>query len=140
MNAIERKRFIKLADFLEELPEQDFYFGDVVKCGTHECGTVCCAIGWTPRIFPDLVRWRKECPNGKVDGLEMNGVEADYDEVAETAFGIPRGMAENLFCPHAQYCVHGSIKNLNSFSSPKDVAAMMRQFLSLVDAGEIKVF
>lgn len=54
------RRLLKLADFLEELPPEKFNFFEVVSSGEHNghtCATVACAIGWTPKVFPRLVKW-----------------------------------------------------------------------------------
>lgn len=59
-NAIFHQRLEALADFLDRLDPEKFYFGLTVSEWSQgaNCGTVCCAIGWTPQLFPDLVVWR----------------------------------------------------------------------------------
>ncbi len=43
----------RLSAFLKELDEDRFYVGEWQNKG-ELCGTVCCSIGWTPTIFPEL--------------------------------------------------------------------------------------
>lgn len=54
-------RLLKLCAFLDTLPPEKFHYRCVVKEARrhrkHICGTVCCAWGWTPRVFPKLVKW-----------------------------------------------------------------------------------
>ena len=51
------ERLLKIADFLEELPPEKFNFRDYVSESKNDCGTVCCAIGWLPKIFPEDFYW-----------------------------------------------------------------------------------
>ena len=50
-----------LADFLDTLPEEQFEFDAVVsewdRTKDKPCGSVCCAIGWAPMVFPELIKW-----------------------------------------------------------------------------------
>lgn len=82
-------RLLKLADFLEELPPEKFNFFKVVSRGEHNghtCATVACAIGWTPKVFPRLVKWHylkgiayfqvrnlkdEQLPGGECSGVAM---------------------------------------------------------------------
>ena len=52
-------RLNKLADFLQKLPRTHFDFSrvcDLIKPSkTNQCGTVGCAMGWTPTVFPRLI-------------------------------------------------------------------------------------
>lgn len=57
-----KKRLLKLADFLEKLPRKLFDIG-IIREGTHtnleeamECGTKACAVGWCPTVFPRLCK------------------------------------------------------------------------------------
>jgi hypothetical protein len=43
----------QLIEFIRELPDEQFDFSRIVKeVDRHECGTVCCAAGWLPKVFP----------------------------------------------------------------------------------------
>jgi hypothetical protein len=58
MNKTYFKRLEKLADFLDKLPREKFNFADLVsEIDKKGCGTVCCAIGWTPKVLPHLVKF-----------------------------------------------------------------------------------
>ena len=51
----------KLITFLQKLPDEKFNFSNLVTEYTgvddHRCGTVCCAYGWFPEIFPKDFKW-----------------------------------------------------------------------------------
>lgn len=57
---IGNKRLLKVATFLRTLKPKQFYFGKFVHSFDvkKECGTVCCAYGWLPKIFPRSWEWR----------------------------------------------------------------------------------
>jgi hypothetical protein len=56
MEAIHKERLLKLADFLDTIPEKSFYFGSWVENWKGEqamspsCGTTACAFGWATAI------------------------------------------------------------------------------------------
>jgi hypothetical protein len=118
----------KLAKFLEELPPEEFDF-DIIKCGT-----VACAIGWTPRVFPRLVKWH---PRWYPGGLEASGrtvgVVRGFMGVATHLFGISSFNADRLFSSYPGYGnrIHESIPLLGGDATPKQVAAGLRMFLEL---------
>ena len=51
-------RLLKLADFLETVPENQFDMNVWVHLGNKtslgDCGTAGCALGWATKIFPEL--------------------------------------------------------------------------------------
>lgn len=53
------ERLEKLCQFLDTLPGPKFDFTYYVskRDARTGCGTVCCAIGWCPAVFPDEWRW-----------------------------------------------------------------------------------
>ena len=53
-------RLQKLADFLLELPADRFDYSAWVEEDDGECGTVCCAIGWMPKVDPKKWKWKKD--------------------------------------------------------------------------------
>ena len=64
-------KVLKLADFLDNLPEKYWDFGKIMACDelyfeetvSHNfqeepnCGAVGCAVGWAPAAFPDELMW-----------------------------------------------------------------------------------
>ena len=66
MDNLEAKRLRKLINFLKKLDPKKFDFGDIRR-EDPDCGTVACAFGWTPKLFPKLVTVDKhgciECRN-----------------------------------------------------------------------------
>lgn len=135
MNTIERARFVKLVEFLEDLPIERFNFAQVVSAfdDQKDCGTVCCAMGWTPRLFPDFVQWSRlgECL------VDAGNQRIAYEQAALILFGIHPDIAIDLFAPDQQHEVSKKLDICGEFATPGDVAFMLNQFLALVDSGEI---
>lgn len=134
----QRERFFQLIKFLERLPKKKFNFGHVVESvDENNCGSVCCAIGWTPALFPDLVQW-----NGKSRtpwALSTNGNWAYYPDVASELFGIDPSIAGDLFTPEDQGFIHPELGCVYEDESPKRVASVMRKFDKLLKEGKIKI-
>lgn len=139
MNTRERKRLEKLILFLDNLEPERFDFNEVVVARDSKgCGTVCCAIGWTPAVFPRLVRWTSPpCASVQLKKDEFN--THFYYHTASVLFGLPGGVCKHLFCPSGQRRIHKSLPNCGMRSCPKEVAAMLRKFLELWDAGKINL-
>lgn len=59
--SVYNKRLLKLAAFIEKLPEKKFDIHSMVaKKNKHgDCGTVCCIAGWLPKVFPGNWYWKK---------------------------------------------------------------------------------
>lgn len=139
MNTIERERMEKLIAFLDVLEPEKFNFDYTVRDWTpSHCGAVCCAMGWTPKIFPNEVAWTQS-------GVAMNTPRTDhhrgigYDEVASELFGLSYLMAEDLFSPLGQSEIHADLAHMGFDATPQDVAAMLRKFLELLYAGQIEL-
>lgn len=129
MNA---KRLLKLADFLNVLPKEKFNYGVVVMGDdlprkTFDCGSVACAMGWTPVVFPRLAKYVKH-ENGDVEiALCTSRYAQSYPEVAEELFDIPSHIAVGLFAAGNQHVVHE--ESLDFDASPKQVASLIRRFV-----------
>jgi len=128
---VDKEKLSMVIKFLKELLPAHFYLGQVRK----ECGTVCCAIGWFPSIFPDECRYsdlHKHTPN------EVNGVH--YSKVVEDIIGIEKGLAKLLFSPCTGESQFSDIKGITLckwYADPNEVAEMLEEFLELLDKGEI---
>jgi len=126
------KRMEKLADFLDKLPRRQFYFGDIIDTWDWKkgCGSVCCAIGWTPMVFPKFIKWTES--KGNVETEKNYG----YVRVAAETFGITPSHAKDLFTPGTQ--VNLNLNYLNGDSTPKQVAKMLRKYMKKVRNGDYK--
>lgn len=116
-------RLEKLAAFLDKLPRKKFDFSDVVTAFDPEkyCGTVGCAIGWTPAVFPDLVEWGRNCYGANVFLRATH--RGGYNHVAENLFGVTYDESEKLFSPYCEACP------LGVGATPKQVAREIRKFI-----------
>ena len=132
---LNKPRLTKLIDFLKQLPEEKFDFNRVI----HKCGTVACAIGWTPSVFPDLVTTirihgdiRLQLKSGDPEDWQL------YPEVAEELFNINEYVAADLFSPQWQHRLHPDLTELDFEATPKEVAQMLEKFIDLVQQGKIE--
>ena len=96
----------------------------------HNCGSVCCAIGWLPAFDKTgSVVWDTE---GK--DIELKGFpEYCYYHVAEHYFGLNDIDAEIIFSPYMQeHLVGFSPKdNLPGQATPKQVADLIRKYVEI---------
>jgi hypothetical protein len=125
-------RLEKLAQFLDQLPNYKFDFSTVVSSSAGGCGTVCCAIGWLPAVFPDLVRWApfdersKHCDVFTIRGI---GVADSHFDTAERVLGVTGIESSWLFTPGSNYEEPPPWgQPLRSTALPKEVAAAIRTF------------
>ena len=133
MKSFEKKRMLKLADFLDKLPRQKFYFGSVVDGPDIprkelDCRSTACAIGWCPVVFPSL------CEYGSVDDwypirMKGNHYGSDFTDIAKSLFGITYVEAVSLFAPNEKN--HGGLKTLSEKATAKQVAANLRKFIAI---------
>lgn len=131
MNA---KRLLKLADFLDTLPLAKFDFGVIaqqegkpmraaLRAGKTRCGTVGCAIGWMPAVFPRGLRWDERRYKSYPDVVLRSDPDCIDFAAAATWFGITRSAAEQLFTPGAGY------SGLPENATPKQVARHIRKWV-----------
>jgi hypothetical protein len=128
-------RMRRLIKFLRNLPAENFNFAYVsaggikkgVKLGNRECGAVGCAIGWTPRVFPNIVEY---APRSENKFIFVNGVGGpeNYRRVAEKLFGIDFSTAHALFTPNCQSLLEG-LTDLSIHATSNEVADMLEEFL-----------
>ncbi len=142
MKYFHKQRLLKLCDFLEQLPRTHFDFSVVAKkSGKHQCGTVGCAIGWTPQVFPRLMKW---LPLRKGDGDQLRIAPKDaqrehqYETIARSLFGLSRDHSHDLFTPLSSvYVDRGDqsivLESLDFDATPKQVAKRLRRFLKVME-------
>lgn len=131
------QRLLKLADFLEKLPRKKFDFRTVITGPKPprkelDCGSVACAMGWTPAVFPRLVEayvFSDEDPeNIEMDvRLKADKECDDYCTVAEELFGLDEKSATGLFTPGHQDYINEP--TLYGTATPKQVAALIRRYV-----------
>ena len=131
------RRLNKLASFLDDLPRKKFYFGEVVRDGdvSAVCGTVCCAMGWAPKVFPRLVEWFRSPYGGRLS-IRMLGQdkEGSYVVIASILFDITCEEAARLFSPgEIRPWVLGT--GLGRHTAPALVAKSIRRFIEWKRAG-----
>lgn len=94
----------KLADFLRTLEDEQFYFGSVVADADEDgCGTVCCAMGWAPAVFPKETHWH--C--GELYWNKSSNIMMCYDDIAAGLFNAPLCEMNALFSPNQQRDIDG---------------------------------
>jgi len=140
--AINSKRLLKLADFLDELPPSHFDFTKVRVTGQktehNECGTVGCAVGWCPTVFPRACRITKMFKSAwepnvsrvgrmNVDGKSMLVDIGSHGEIADRLFSLPIGHGFALFTHEEMSPASGS--ELPASATPKQVAARIRTYV-----------
>lgn len=138
MFEVNKKRMLKLIDFLMKLEPEKFDFNDVVADWDENlCGTVCCAVGWFPEIFPNYAYYIESSVPG-VAQISIDGVnEAYFANAAKEILGISVTVARLLFAPNCQSDVSLDLEDCNAASSPTKVAVMLQKFCYLVEKGEI---
>lgn len=88
INSVQANRLVKLANFLENLPDEMWDYSvirtqDKRVCKTDKatkisCGTTACAIGWTPNVFPEHI-----------------GSKVEYDSVYDTVIDLTVYLKKN---------------------------------------------
>lgn len=128
MKTFHKNRLLKLADFLDNLPRKKFFFGDVVNefDEKNHCGSVCCAVGWCPTVFPRHWKWTGDTFDDYYVGLKES--TTFWDEDAAEFFGIDINEACGLFYPGS---TRPWARNtmLADEATPKQVAKSIRQFV-----------
>ena len=135
MNATGKRRLLKLADFLSKLPKQKFDFTlfgdergkpmlDALAAGKTACGTVGCAIGWAPAVFPRSLRWLRSRNRGNtaVDvGFCDVRTKRDSFKTAARFFSLTSEEVRYVFSPFEG--------PLPETATPKRVAQHIRRFV-----------
>lgn len=124
-------RLRKLAAFIGNLkPRQLDLSVPIREADKDGCGTVCCAIGWTPAVFPSLIRWSDPRLN------RMFG----WHKVATELFGIELADHRLRFVsksdgdtvPDLGVLFTGNGYGGNDRPAPKRVAAMLNHYATLL--------
>lgn len=128
-----KDRLLKLVDFLNNLDEDKFDFEEIVGDYNNElnCGTLCCAIGWLPRVFPNLVEWSNDASD-RLRCVEEE-IEEGFQDVAENVFDLCPHEVSYLFVPNTNQAQRASeipgFKLLGGEATPKEVARNIVVFI-----------
>lgn len=128
-------RLRKLADFLDTLKRDAFNFGTLVDDwdwngrGRRQpgCGTVACAWGWAPHVFPRLLEWRAGTPM-----IRARAVCGPWYWNASDFFGLNTREVLHLFSPGQVPWNKGPVYRN---ATPKQVAASIRRYVAWKKAG-----
>lgn len=129
MHHVHKRRLLKLAAFLDTLPRAKFDFSIIarqdglpflkaLKAGDKACGTVACAVGWMPAVFPRAFRWDT---GGTVYPKNLSGVTGLDLYAAGQFFGLPDNDINYLFTPDSS--------GLREKATPKQVARHIRRYV-----------
>jgi len=132
MNKEEKARFLKLRDHLFHMDPWKFDFATLQK--QTSCGTVGCATGEFPKIWPEIFEYRNKENEyweiGKIGEAEL----CDGGDLVEF-LGMPREHRD-IFYPGFQKEVHKELPLCGYSATPIEVAAMMDKYLELFPANE----
>jgi hypothetical protein len=128
---IHKARLLKLADFLDTIPRQKFNINYITNiCGDielsnksikdPECGSVGCAIGYCPVVFPRLFKYYRRITSithPEVICIKTGKVNF---EAVEDVFGLAMGESQQLF---------SAVSYIGKRSTPHAVAQNIRKFV-----------
>ncbi len=146
----------KAAAFVEKLNPKHFDLSDVVAQWDkgHTCGTVCCVVGYAPKIFPDRCKY---APYDSDSALLLDGQAVYWDDIAKEIFGLADDEITELLTPgdtlqwfstDAAFMHENDVeyqrdegvpaKDLKKYrpASPKNVAASIRAFIKFKKTGK----
>jgi hypothetical protein len=119
LSATGKRRLLKLAAFLDELPRRKFDFGFF---GNPACGTAGCAIGYCPIAFPRFWKVVDETP------VTRNCPYSGAGRGAAKFFGLSQNDVDYLFYPELRDAV--KMCPLLRTATPKAVAKHIRSFIA----------
>ncbi len=152
--AVGNRRLLKLADFLDALPDERFEFNHFVDESVWEgkldlsCGTTACAMGWatTMPMFRKLgLRMLKPDPfRNATPGIVGDDCHITYDgdtevracdRACERLFGLAPKETEQLFIPD----YYGARGGLGEHATRKEVSDNIRAFVASPGRGNGRV-
>jgi hypothetical protein len=121
-----------LIAFLKNLDKSKFDINHIISQYDYknQCGTVCCAIGWFPAIFPEECQWYES-------ELFIHGKSKIFSKIAHDVLGIPERHADVLFSPFDivkshDHCMKVSMPYITLCdyrSTPLEVAEMLERYV-----------
>ena len=148
---IYRERLLRLADFLDTVPDERFDFGvwagqDWGGKADLSCGTVACALGWATALpeFQALGMRLARAGDGNIavttSRAKPIATWIASVEAADAVFGLDDDEVEHQFTPtddeeeDLDDDDYGSDGRLSSDAGPRDVAEHIRRFLEKVSS------
>lgn len=129
---LQRANRARLLQFLRyECHPEQFVFGEVAK--HNECGTVGCAIGWTPKLFPNQVCWsfRKDQPEVCfVDKPATEDEWYDYKDIGAALFGLRVDVSYEAFTPDL-FAGDTAFPEAGQLATPQQVADRLEYVFAL---------
>lgn len=133
-NYVYKRRLLKLADFLQELPRKRFDYGHWVGdnwggAADLSCGTTACAWGWATTIplFRKLgLRLKYRTKNSIAAYVGMIEVPKKFDTPSAAASRI----LDLAYNEYLKLFVPGHDKTLSYHATPKQVAKHIRNFVA----------
>lgn len=144
-NHVYKNRLLKLADFLDNLLDEQFSFdrwvgNDWDQKANLSCGTSACALGWATTIPLFRKLGLRLVANPTYEGKSgfkfvialkdtVNPNNTSYRDACEKIFGVDKSEANFLFTPGSML---GSSNNyLDDNASPAEVSDNIRRFIRL---------
>lgn len=131
MTQKQANRLVTLIEFLKTFERKKFNF-EILREEKPSCGTIGCAIGWCPEVFPKLVevrmdsyqdpQFRFRCENW------INGT--NFDHIAWKLFGL----GGTPFCPDSDVSFGKGrhfYRTPKKEATPKQVAKWLTKVLSI---------
>ena len=120
-----RRRLLKLSRFIRKLPRRKLNMEEIAwlngaeKMNPIRCTSVACAMGWTPLVFPSLVKYVSDGYTEKYLSVSLIGrhIVLNYAAMREI-FGLRYHQAEVLFSSGGK-----------GYSTPKQVADGIEAFV-----------
>lgn len=117
-----KHRLLKLADYLDNLNPKEFCFWRVIS----DCGTVGCACGHLPKLFPRLARY--VIRSGLIVDIQCIATDSRwYPLVDAKIFNISASDAWHLFKPEKQKAL--GLPLVGRGARPKTVAKLIRAYV-----------
>lgn len=136
-------RLTRLANYIDNLDKTQFYFGAFIEKfdENNSCGTMCCAAGWLPILYPNAFKWQYNKLSGTTF-LGFNPAENEWFLVLYTPlvkfFGISVELTEHLFYPGRQTLAW--TKDNQNFSAKitnKEWAEECRRIIEMIKKGKL---
>lgn len=145
METIHKERLLELASFLDIVPPEKFDFKVVIKGPDVprrqlDCGSVACAIGYLPAVFPELVtteahaRGFSVIPSDPAWKRQYGWSVSLHVQTAKHIFGTTTEESHYLFTPDPDDG-YANIQLLPATATAQQVAERIRSFVAAKEQG-----
>jgi hypothetical protein len=131
MTQKQANRLVTLIEFLKTFERKKFNF-EILREEKPSCGTIGCAIGWCPEVFPKLVEVRMDSyqdPQFRIRRKNWTQY-TNFDDMARELFGLD----SSAFCPDLAVRFGSgrhSYRTPKKEATPKQVAKWLTKVLSI---------